>query len=353
MAASTQTAEQEPIFGVIQGFSLGTLLLLGALLAVPLDKLNIIHNISNLVSKENLTTFIGLLWLIEAGVYALIAGLLARHMLIALSGPVMGIMIRFIISLLIGVIISSQNAIALDKTLQGMDSTSWGFRLLAMLMTCAIFLFPFRRLFQTGFGLLTSPATAPSLSRPKQFSFASKAPRTGHYQIVRSTPVAAHQSSSAAAPAAPASSAASSAAAPAASRRPVVTPPESFVPVIPRDNVFGTVSVPASVILASVPEAAPFLDADKPVSIHLAYLVPQLSRCTAWLLWQQIFSAPGGGNRPTSEQADAGVRDRWVKMSPKYFITQVPREYYEMQRIPPAWMRLAEVPQESQFNTEE
>jgi hypothetical protein len=346
MAASTHTAEQEPIFGVIQGFSLGTLLLLSPLLAVMLDKFQLIDMVSKTVPAASLGTFSGILWLVEAAVYAIIAGVMARHVLIALAGPVLGVMLRFIISLLIGVIISTQNTQELDKTLQGMDGASWGFRLLAILMTCAIFFFPLRRLFQTGFGMMAGPAAPVNSSRSKQFSFANKAPRTGHYQIVRSSTPA--PSATAAAPSATPSTA------PSASRHSVLTPPENFVPVIPRDNVFGTVSVPAAVVLASVPEAAPFLEADKPVTIHLAYLVPQLSRCTAWLLWQQIFSAPGGGGaRALGEQADAGVRDRWVKISPKFFITQVPQEYYQMQRIPPAWMRLAEVPQESQFNNEE
>jgi hypothetical protein len=341
MAASSQSADQEPIFGIIQGFSLGTLLLLGALLAVPLTKFGWAHSISGLIPEQHLTLFVGMLWLIEAVLYGVIAGLLSRHLIVTVLGPVLGFITRFILFFLMGILVSSQTGVAFSNTLLGMDSTSWAYRALAILMTCTMFLFPFRRMLQTGCGLIDQPAAAPSsAARSKQFSFASKAPRTGHYQIVRSNAMQ---------PSAVPSSAPTS----SAPRHPVLTPPENFAPVIPRDNVFGTVSVPAAVILASVPEAQPFLEADKPVTVHLAYLVPQLSRGTAWMMWQQIFSAPGGGARPTSEQADAGVRDRWVKISPKYFISQVPREYYEIQRVPPAWMRLPEVPQEHQFEVDE
>ncbi|HOF87521.1 MAG TPA: hypothetical protein PLZ36_05370, partial [Armatimonadota bacterium] len=322
-------------FGLMQGFSLGTLLLLGGLLAVPMVKFGWARTISDLAPATLIPLLVGLLWLLEVLLYALIAGLLSRNLLVALSGAVLGFITRFVVFLLMGILVSSQNGVEFSETLIGMDGSSWAYRALAMLVTGTMLLLPFRRMLQTGYGLIDAPAPAPSVSRAKQFSFASKAPRTGHYQIVRSAP---------ATPAAPAP------AAPAAPRHPVVQPPENFTPAIPRDNVFGTVSVPASVILASVPEAQPFLEAEKPVTIHLAYLVPQLQRCTAWLIWQQIFSAPGGGARPTGEQADAGVRDRWVKISPKYFITQVPREYFEIQRIPPAWMRLPAVPQESQFD---
>ncbi|OPZ85381.1 MAG: hypothetical protein BWY76_01436 [bacterium ADurb.Bin429] len=337
MAATSQSAEQEPMFGLMQGFSMGTLLLLGGLLAVPMVKFGWARTISDLAPTTIIPLLVGLLWLLEAIAYALIAGLLSRNILVALSGAVLGFITRFIVFLLMGVLVSSQNGVELSDTLMGMDGPSWAYRALAMLVTGTMLLLPFRRMLQTGYGLIDAPAPSPSASRAKQFSFASKAPRTGHYQIVRSAPTAQ-------------TAPATTAAAPTAPRHPVIQPPENFTPVIPRDNVFGTVSVPASVILASVPEAQPFLEADKPVTIHLAYLVPQLQRGTAWLIWQQIFSAPGGGARPANEQADAGVRDRWVKISPKYFITQVPREYFEIQRIPPAWMRLPAVPQESQFD---
>jgi hypothetical protein len=340
MAPASQSAEQEPFFGLIHGFSLGTLLLLSALLAVPLHKLGWDWSISHLIPYHGLG---GIFWGVELVLYAVLAWVLSRHLLVTFCGPILGLITRFIVTFLIGLLVSAQSDKPLSDILLMLDREMWLYRVVAILMTAVIMLFPFRQTFQSGFGLLAMPSSGkgggktPSATgnKSKQFSFASKAPHTGNYQVTRSSPQGAPSAAPAAAP----------------TRQHILTPPEGVTPVIPRDNVFGAVSVPASVVLQCVPEAQPFLETDRPVSIHLAYLVPQMPRGTAWLLWQQIFS--GGAGTRADGGADAGIRDRWVRISPKYYITQVPREYFEMQRTPTAWMRLPEVPQEQQFHFDE
>lgn len=127
-------------------------------------------------------------------------------------------------------------------------------------------------------------------------------------------------------------------------------PPDDFMPITPTENVFGAVTIPGHVVLASVPEAAVVITPDQSVTIRLAFLVPQLNRAVAWLTWQQIFNRePEGGGEPTA----LSLRDRWVRIPAQYYVLQVPPEYYERKRTSSAWLSLPEVPQEANLRFEE
>ncbi len=120
-----------------------------------------------------------------------------------------------------------------------------------------------------------------------------------------------------------------------------LSPPEGFSQVMPAVGVTGTISVPTSLILEAVPEAAELINSNNEIPIELQYIIPQISNATLWLTWQQLFR---------SEVIAAKFQDRWVKIPAKYYVLQIPREYYSSTQESPVWMTREPVPQENDLN---
>jgi len=320
------------VFGVIQFFTLGTLILAGALLAVLLQSIphgatNLSEAISHTIDYKENPWLVMALWGMELVAYGLLTVLFSQRLAIVVSGIVLGLATRLISSTLMVTLLSASSGMPFSSLIVRADGDLWVYRLLAILTTVLAVAVPYRRILTTGFGFHEEDAAG---AKPTAFSFNnSAAPRP-------TTP-------------APSSARTISRFGRRAAQK-VVAPPEGFTPVVPVENVYGMVNIPSSVILESVPEAQPFLNADGSVRVRLAFIVPQLSQATVWLMWQQIF--PKGVDDPNAQaqtQQEAGIRDRWVRIPAKYYISQVPQEHFVVVKHPPAWMALSEVPQEQQF----
>ncbi|MEI6520324.1 MAG: hypothetical protein WCO98_09860 [bacterium] len=120
-----------------------------------------------------------------------------------------------------------------------------------------------------------------------------------------------------------------------------LTPPEGFSQVMPAVGITGTISVPSTLILEAVPEAKDIIATDNDLPIELQYVIPQISNATLWFTWQQLFR---------SEVVAAKFQDRWVKIPAKYYVFQIPREYYVSSIESPVWMTREAVPQENDLN---
>lgn len=118
-------------------------------------------------------------------------------------------------------------------------------------------------------------------------------------------------------------------------------PPEGFSPVMPTVGITGAISVPSTIILEAVPEAKDIINIADEIPIELQYIIPQISNATLWLTWQQLFR---------SEIIASKFQDRWVKIPAKYYVFQIPREYYSASIESPVWMTREAVPQENDLN---
>ena len=110
---------------------------------------------------------------------------------------------------------------------------------------------------------------------------------------------------------------------------------------MPAVGITGTISVPSTLILEAVPEAKDIIATDNDLPIELQYVIPQISNATLWFTWQQLFR---------SEVVAAKFQDRWVKIPAKYYVFQIPREYYVSSIESPVWMTREAVPQENDLN---
>jgi hypothetical protein len=127
-------------------------------------------------------------------------------------------------------------------------------------------------------------------------------------------------------------------------------PPADFNPILAREDITGTITLPASLILESVPEAKTILAPGYGLSIRLAYIVPQLPRGTVWLTWRQVFEkgVPPMPNKDTAKLEEEFI-NRWIRLFPRNYVLQVPSSYFNSTKTPPAWMKLPEIENESEI----
>ncbi|MHB9022654.1 MAG: hypothetical protein ACYC7E_00545 [Armatimonadota bacterium] len=130
-------------------------------------------------------------------------------------------------------------------------------------------------------------------------------------------------------------------------------PPEGFQECAPAREVAGTVVVLREVILESVPEAEPYLPKDHTIRIPLAFLIPQIGRPTYWLTWRQAMVAdvPPPGQKYPPLPGSPELDDRWVRLSCRHVLQQIPPEYFTRNKRLPAWALIPEIPQEAQLAT--
>ena len=97
MAAPFETTNRVTVFGVIQGATLGILILLGVLLAMLLQNATF--------AGGSAPTGIGImLWLLELGCYAGLAYSIARQPLVTVGGVLFGTLIRFVLCFLFALV---------------------------------------------------------------------------------------------------------------------------------------------------------------------------------------------------------------------------------------------------------
>lgn len=256
------------------------------------------------------------LWGVEIALFLAIAIIIARKdILSAIIVAVLGFLLRFGLLSLFALIVTSSTKTSFTAAFGQMQGELWVFRLLAILSSAAVLL----ALRPALAGVSSLPTETPTREEPKRFAFAPKAAPN----IENVTPTRANKQ---------------------AQHHVTLNPPEGFTPVVPRENVTGMVTIPASVIIESIPEVGQLFEKDAEVGVRLALLVPQLPAATAWLTWQQFDIRREESGHTQLETAN--LRDRWVRIPPRYYITQVPPEYFARQQRPTPWMSYPEVPQE-------
>lgn len=316
MTTTPHITRQASNFGLMQVFALGTIVLFGALLAVPM------RLVPQVLTPASASTLDHGLWAVEVLLYLGIAWMLSRKALPTLYGVLVGLAVRFITGILISVLLHHPGPLTAQFQID-----LWLVHLLIIVTVSLGLLLPLRGIITAGF---TTAGAVVNGKKPQQFYFTKKPAQTSSFKI-RSTNSKPEE--------------------------PVeidyLMPPDDFSPIFPRDDIFGMANVPAKVVLESIPEAEGIIKADGVVRIRLAYLVPQLNRSTLWLTWQQIFAKGASDGALTgAEFTETEFRDRWVRLPAKYYVTQVPREYYTGTKTPPSWLRLSEVPQEHNLKFE-
>lgn len=308
-------------FGVFQAFTLGTVLLVGACLAMPIQMLPL-RALTNPTADKAM-------WIAEAILYLVLAWWFSRNLIGAVTGLLIGFATRFAASTLIFLL----SQITLTQIFTA-DGSKGVLHMVAVVIAVLALLLSFRALL-VNLGL-THTQAAKDNGKKTRMAFDNR--------VLTSAP---------AKPSAPA-------------RVPLVLspedgiseiterpathlqPPADFNPVYARDDVPGTLTIPASVILESVPEAKTILSPGYGIGIRLAYLVPQLPRGTAWLTWKQVFEkgVPPMANVDTA-RLEPEFTSRWIRLSPKHYVTQVPSSYFKTKKTPPPWLSLPEVEQEA------
>ncbi len=133
----------------------------------------------------------------------------------------------------------------------------------------------------------------------------------------------------------------------------VHTPAEGFMPVHPTEGVFGMVAIPAATIIDSIPEAAKYLEGMTTVRVRLALFIPQLKKATAWLTWRQVAMQSEAERATENDRPDVELLNRWVRIPPQVYVSQVPIEYFKVTTTAPVWMKQTPVTQEEQFPLDE
>ncbi|MHB9023175.1 MAG: hypothetical protein ACYC7E_03235 [Armatimonadota bacterium] len=332
MSEAARTAQDEPVFGVFGLVLLGTLMLFTALLALPLHQIHIVklslgEQISLALPLGQLPGMV-ILWVVEIGAYFSLAWHYSRQMRRAVLGIPLGLLIRVVISALMCVFMTGSQKESFARVFLENEGTFWVYHLLAILGVCVSFVTIFRNLWR---GRIDAPGSGSRMkaggAEARAFAFSS----------------GRAQSSSVAATSEKFQQAFASAHS--------LTPPADFVLPVPASDVFGVVSIPVSVVLEAVPEAKTLVDAERPVRIQLAYFVPQLARATVWLTWQTIFTGKADDlNRlEAGSEAVALLRDRWIRIPARNYVSQIPKEYFKLSKRSTSWIQLPEVEQEELF----
>jgi hypothetical protein len=336
MAVSSRAKKPEPGTSIVQVMSIIVLVVAAAALAMFLYRIsfsgeNLGEMISGIIPSHHYPLISAFFWLMELSLYAGLAWWKSGGQPIwTISGVVWGIVMRLVINLLVAVVISAPAGLSTFRTLGRMDGELWVYRLIGIAVSAGILFIVYRQ--------WIAPDDTPTAARGKSAGAGSKS--SFAFSQKKTTP----------APAAP-------------PRRPIMppivpqagqTPPEGFVMPPPQPEVFGVATVPGKVILDAVPEAQAFLAPDTKVPIPLSLIIPQMKRCTVWLTWQQVFANSQPGPMSADEQRmQLSLRDRWVRIDPKHYALQVPREYYRRPVSKPAWLSTPAVPQEEHFHLHE
>jgi hypothetical protein len=268
-----------------------------------------------------------ILWVVDAALFFLIAWRFSdRNIHTGLLGLVLGIVCRLVITCGMACLITAHLGQAAPATFFAMERVLWVYHLLATLTVAVLYVVPLRPLFRGRDG---QTAANGSKSSAAQFSFqtASRVPTTSP-EVIRAAPKKPEATSQ------------------------LLMPPDGFTAVVPMEGVLGLVNVPLEVITASVPEAVDVLQAEMPVRIRLAFIIPQLRNATIWLTWEQIFS--DGPEDPNLRQGPGRVAPhlsgRWVRIPAQYYVPQVPPDYFvKPSGVTPLWMKRPPAPQEAQF----
>jgi len=319
--------------------ALGIILVFGAVLAWVFNLHRDGFGLFDILSQKSHKGVALILWGIEIAAYLGLAYASSNNTVITAIGGGLGIVTRMVASFVIGLTQFASHKQSLFGFLWSVEKGDlWAFRLLAIVVTLAMIFVVYRSWYVDRFGLFEEVMVKKEKEKereekakeqPKAFAFAKKMTDISSINVRGNT----------------------------GSRRDPdsLMPPEWFVPVAPLEAAYGTVNIPREVIVKCVPEAKILLTGNRPVQVRLAYIVPQLRHATIWLTWQQIFSSHNAGVIDSADaiaQAEAALRDRWIKIPAKYYVGQVAAEFWVMNQVPPAWMRLPEVPQESEFRLE-
>ena len=312
MATSRQHNEK---FGVPQLLALGALLLVGACL-VPVLK---IANPAQLNRPLDLA-----LWIVEGLAYLLLGWLLARQAAGAIFALALGFATRIVASVLISL---------LTKIPVFAITGYWIAHLLAVLIAVLALSISFR-------GLL----------RRTESTRATKAKDKVHFSFDRTTNAPRKAPDPITTPQVPLGMEELSFDDGATEQTMHLRPPEDFAPVLARNDITGTINIPASVILESVPEARSILNSASAVSVRLAVIVPQMSRATIWLTWQQAFDkgVPAIANIDTAK-LEPEFYSRWIRVPARYYVLQVPQEHFKVKKVQPSWMQLPELENEAEI----
>ena len=325
---NSPTTQQETPFGLLHALTLGTLLFMGALFAVPL-KYVVLPPIPLLEAG---------LWGLEAVVFLLCAWLWSRHPLVTVIGLGLGLATRLVANLLILLLLRLPTG-----NLFGLDTQNSAYHAWAIVLAVLAYLLAYRGLLEARCGLSAPPAV---VARGKAQTFAfntAKAPPPAPPRPTSHPPrivTAGGMTSSVFVPE-------------KKDAEPVLlAPPEGFVPVSLQSGVSGMVNLPAKVVLDSVPEAKGLMLPNSTLYIPMGYFTPQLPNATAWLTWQQIFEKGVGVTEAGEARKDANFLGRWVMVPPRYYVPQIASSYFSQKKTPPRWMSLPEVPQEAEIKFE-
>lgn|GEM_PF-1931391 len=312
-------------FGIPQVFTLGAVLIAGACLVWPVRLLPL--------RALNSPTVDVMLWVVEAVLYLAIALLFSRNANGAFVGVALGFIVRLAANALIFLLVSIPLA---DLFVFG------GERGLLHALAIVIAMLALALSFHHLLANIGLPQAEPSVknggktrvafdTHPKPASIRQQAP--SRTSPGRPSEEAGETMSS--------------------EQGTYLHPPADFNPILPREDVAGTLTIQASLILESVPEAKSILAPNYGISIRLACIVPQLPRGTVWLSWRQVFE----NGVPPMEKVDTARLEqqfinRWIRLSPRHYITQVPAIYFEKQKTKPAWMKLPAFEQEAEITFE-
>jgi len=311
------------VFGILHAFTLGTVLLVGACLAWPVQMLPL--------SSLNTPKADSALWIAEGVLYLLLSFLFARNLVGTIAGVVLGFVTRIAASALIFLLVPTNYS-----ELFAFGGGRGLFHALAVIIAVLALAVSFRTLL-ANFSLsrLTAPAKGGGKTR---FAFENRPlPSAAKPQATAKVPlVLPLEGETQTANGEPATH---------------LYPPEDFTTILPRDDAIGTVTIPAAVILESVPEAKSILNPGYKINIRMSYIVPQLPRATVWLTWRQIFEkgAPPMPNVDTAK-LEPEFQNRWVRIHARHYVTQVPRDYFQTKNPTPAWLKLPAVEQEADIS---
>lgn len=305
------------VFGTFQVFTLGTVLIIGACLAWPVQMIPL--------RPVNTPQADMALWIVETVLYLGFAAFFSRNINGTIAGFVLGFLLRLVASALMFLLVS----IPLSKLFviggeQGLlHALATAIALLALTLS-------FRTLL-ANLGLVkihtpVEPAGKTRIAFDNRSLPASKSRAGAKVPLVLPPEGAAADSAT------------------------CLRPPDDLKPILAQESITGSVTVPASLILESVPEAKSILIPGYGIDIRLAYLVPQLSRGTAWLTWRQVFEkgVPPMPNVDTT-RLEQDFIGRWIRLAPRNYITQVPSSYFSTAKSTPVWMKLPPIEQEAEI----
>jgi hypothetical protein len=326
MAEQTHITQDDYPFGIVHLLVLGTLLVVGMFLAVPLVKAGE-GAVSLGAQWSGIAAIGGWLWPIEAVLYLIISAVLSRgrSVGVVVGGAMLGVVTRLVASLLIAVAVGTASNMPVPVTFLEHETGLWAYHALAIVIATAALFLSYGGLIRAGF---RGPerVVVPDAHAGANFSFAA-----------RPAPSATPQGKGGIGQLKRVDTARD------------LAPPDGFVPVTPAPNVFGAVHITGALVLECIPEAAPHVTPEQRVPIRLALIVPQLAHGTVWVTWQQVSARPDEPGASEASRPDAGIMGRWVRIPAHAYVMQVPHEHFQVSRPKPAWMTATPVPQEDQF----